>query len=371
MEISTAVDKFKEKYAGRRLKKGYQVFSPAPKDIWKDLVKDDDRALIFQTSQWMDCLSLDGHYKDCSRLYEYSRGKRILLPLVRRCGFPNRFSMLSSLPHGWGMGGPILTAPAGHDELMLMLDDLRSLNYSRLSIRQNPLMVDPFKMQEEFFDTSIEHISHILDLRDGFDHFWSKTLSCDTRTKIRKVEKSSVIIEIDKSENAITSYYKLYMRWLDNRAKERKIPRFIGEMSGKWREPKSKFLAVKKILGEKCQVWIAKLDQQPIVAAILLINGSHAFCWRTCNDRQFLRGLPANYLLQKFMIEESCNSGCRYYHLGESGGVQSLMHFKERFGAVGFRCKEYYLERLPLTTIQQSLTRVSGKLETVLLRNHA
>ncbi len=66
----------------------------------------------------------------------------------------------------------------------------------------------------------------------------------------------------------------------------------------------------------------------------------------------------ANDLIQKLAIEDACLSGCRYYHLGESGGSASLAHYKERFGAVPYAYNEYRLETFPLTRLDQGLRKV-------------
>ena len=68
-------------------------------------------------------------------------------------------------------------------------------------------------------------------------------------------------------------------------------------------------------------------------------------------DKELAGPVFANDLLLSMSIEDACRSGCRYYHLGESGLSTGLAHYKERFGAAPFRYAEYCLERLPVTAI--------------------
>jgi len=346
----------------------FRVHSPAPRDAWDELAINDDKAMVFQTPRWMDAITFEGHHMDCSRLYEFPGGEKVLLPLVCTSGMFGRQTMLSSLPHGWGTGGPLFSSSFDTEKVRLMIDDLRSLDCLRLNIRPNPLTAAMWHAVEGHFDVSVKHVSHIIDLHGGFDHFWTKTLSTATRTKIRRAEKSPLVINRELGGKAIPSFYHLYMQWLDNRSQERGMPDFISRFTGRRREPESKFQAVGRVLGDKCQVWTASLERQPVAAAIFFIQGPHAVIWRSYSDKNLFNGLPVNYLLQKSLIEEACRSGCQFYHMEESGGVRTLMHFKEQFGAVGYPYKEYYLERFSFTAVQQGISMLGGKMENHLLR---
>ena len=81
-------------------------------------------------------------------------------------------------------------------------------------------------------------------------------------------------------------------------------------------------------------------------------------------DRELAAPTRANFLLHRLAIEDACVSGCRAYHMGESGTSSGLARFKEEFGAVPHRYAEYQLERLPLTaadrTIRSGAKRVVG-----------
>jgi hypothetical protein len=49
----------------------------------------------------------------------------------------------------------------------------------------------------------------------------------------------------------------------------------------------------------------------------------------------------ANDILMKLAIEEACVEGCRWFHMGESSGVGSLIRWKERFGARPMMYEEF------------------------------
>src|SRR5205085_11481163 len=102
----------------------------------------------------------------------------------------------------------------------------------------------------------------------------------------------------------------------------------------------------------------AFVDGSPAAALILLIQGETAHSWRGYSDRDVAGTSRANDLLQSAAIEDACRAGCRYYHMGESSNVASLMHFKERFGARAVSYAQYRLETLPFSRIEQ----VSGSI---------
>ena len=77
---------------------GWHVTSPAPRDVWADLVESDRDALVDQTPAWVDCVCATGTYEDASCLYESSTGRRLVLPVVRRRHLPTPLTTQASLP---------------------------------------------------------------------------------------------------------------------------------------------------------------------------------------------------------------------------------------------------------------------------------
>jgi hypothetical protein len=110
-------------------------------------------------------------------------------------------------------------------------------------------------------------------------------------------------------------------------------------------------------------------EGQPIAAAILLVQGKNATYLRGTSLRAEASLVRANDLLQSIMIGAACRAGCRYYHMGASAGVESLMRFKSRFGAVPTPLNNYSIERLPVTRFGQMRTNLFKLVETQLLRS--
>jgi hypothetical protein len=79
-------------------------------------------------------------------------------------------------------------------------------------------------------------------------------------------------------------------------------------------------------------------------------------------DAELAGPTRANYLLHQYAIREACETGCRYYHFGETGRSSSLAFFKTRFGADAHAYSEYRLERLPLTPVDRRLRGIAKRL---------
>jgi hypothetical protein len=167
----------------------------------------------------------------------------------------------------------------------------------------------------------------------------------------------------DLNGDQLPVFYGLYMQWIDDRARARGVPIRLARFLGKVREPYERLERVKGHLGEACQLWVASLEDEPVAASLLLIQGGHAFYWRNAHASKLSGPTRANSLLQRLMIEEACRQGCRYYHMGESGGKDSLKHYKEKFGAVEYMYNEYYYEKLPLSKWERAFQGLQMTLE--------
>jgi hypothetical protein len=114
-------------------------------------------------------------------------------------------------------------------------------------------------------------------------------------------------------------------------------------------------------LGDACRIWVAWLDREP-AAAILVLQGANVNDARGAMNKELAAPTCANHLIQSLAIEEACSSGCRYYHMGETGPSASLAHYKSSFGAQPYPYAEYRLERLPITSINSRLFGLTKRL---------
>jgi hypothetical protein len=302
---------------------------------------------------------------DASRLYTSSDGRRMILPLLRQ-GAWTRACRYASLPHGLGYAGLLTDVAIGEDDIRVVMDDLRRLPGLQVKVRTGPLQDAWRSVAPEGYEAS-EHVTHVADISLGFEHMWNNAFKGPVRTKIRKAERCGLDIECDTTGTSIAVFYDLYEQWLAERAERRGIPHALAMRLGRRAEPRRKFECVARILGPDCQVWIASLDGRPIASHIQLTYGAHSTYWRGYSLREEAGRTRATYLLQSRMIEDACARGCRTYDMGESGGVESLVQFKARFGAEPQTYSELFHERIPLSRLGDAFDAARSRVERLIV----
>jgi hypothetical protein len=176
-------------------------------------------------------------------------------------------------------------------------------------------------------------------------------------------------VESGNNDQLLGAFYDIYMRWCEGRGRKRNIPASVARLAGRRREPFWKFANGAQAMGDAFKVYVASRGARPVAASILLIAANSAAYWRGVSDMEFSGPVAANDFLQKHMIEQACKSGCSYYHMGESGGVASLMQFKESYGARAHHYSEFVCERLPILAALRSVERAYGRVADLLLRS--
>jgi Acetyltransferase (GNAT) domain len=327
---------------------GLHVTSPAPRDVWQRLVDADRDAFASQTPQWFDALRAYGGWEDASRLYRFEDGQTAVLPMVRHTRRVAPLAIEASPPAQWGTGGAVVSTPLTRTQLAAIAADLLRSPALRVSVRPSPLLADVWTVAASCGMTAVPRRVHVLALDGGFDQVWSRA-SPKVRQNLRRAERTGLAVERATGSRLMPEFYALYEGWVERRAGDTHVPLRVARWLA---EPRRKFELVGSHLDDRCRVWIARLDERPVAAVIALVHGSQAVYWRGYSDLALTRPTRANDLLQRLAIEDACDAGCRFYHMGESGGVASLAAFKERFGARPYDYAEYHAERLPLTASQ-------------------
>ena len=333
--------------AGARVPAGLRVTSPAPRGAWRELLQADPDALVTQSPEWLDALCADGSYEDASRLYETDRGTRLLLPLVRRIGWPRGLAPLASMPHAWGMGGLVTEGRAGQEEVAAVVADLASGSALRTSIRPNPLHDDDWHHARFRGAVAIPRRAHVVDLDGGPEQIWKRFRS-SARRAVRKAERSGLEIECDTSGRLLPVFHRLLQLSIERWAGQQHEPVALARWRARRRDPLEKFEQWAAALGDEMRVWVAWKNGSP-AASIIVLQAANASDTRGAMDKRLAGPTSANDLLQWLAIQDASRSGCRWYHLGESGGSRGVARFKEKWGARPVPYAEYRFERLPLT----------------------
>jgi lipid II:glycine glycyltransferase (peptidoglycan interpeptide bridge formation enzyme) len=188
-----------------------------------------------------------------------------------------------------------------------------------------------------------ERLAHVLDLAGGFERVFEERFKSRARTAVRRAERAGVRAEVDTSGRLVPVFYSLYRKSIRRWARRTRLPGWIHNRVAEARDPVEKFTAHAAALGDSCRIWVAYVGDRPAAALICLVQGPSASYWRGCIDDKLSSTTRASHLLQKLAIEDACRSGCRVYHMGETGAVASLAQFKEGFGALPYRYEEFRL----------------------------
>ncbi len=312
----------------------------------------DPEALPYQSPQWIEAACAATGSANVSRTYTSPDGKEHVLPLLLKRRFLKAFSSASSMPSAWGMGGLIGNAPATTELVRAVFDDLRQLGLQSISIRPNPRQAEIWAEARPASFAAKCRRAHVLDLRQGFEHVWLHEFDGRTRNHVRKAERRGVTTEFDTSGKLLPIFYALFDKSLERWAEAQNEPVWLARWRGHRRDPLEKLQTIARHMGKMCRIGVAYLEGEP-AAAMMVLEAGNANYSRAVMDQALVRNLGINELLQSQAIQHAAETGCNFYHMGESGNSETLSRFKEKFGAKPVKYAEYRFERLPVSRIDQ------------------
>ena len=277
------------------------VLTPAPKSAWKSITESSAEATCFQSPEWLDAACEVGNFEDASRLYEYSDGRRLVLPMLREPSPIPGLTAEWSMPSGWGYGGPVSSGRLRSEDVATVLRDVVARNAGRTIIRPGP-DTDALWAQAPA-RLRLPRLVHVADLADGFANLWTKRFASAMRNQVRKAEKRGVEIEWDTTTRLLGVHYDLYLRWTRRRARERNVPASAALRLAKRRDPLEMYEAVARRFGDRCWVGVAWKEREPAASLVMLWNGVHAHYWRGASDRERASRSYASHLLLGRAIE--------------------------------------------------------------------
>jgi hypothetical protein len=332
-----------------------RAISPIPREAWSRVLAADPGAMAFHLPEWVDCVCAVSGWHDTGRLYRTDEGRELVLPMVCRPARPHPLTVRASLPPGWGTGGILAPGGVRPDEVDMVLEDLVADRALRTSLRPSFRAAHNWPASPPGV-VPVPRTVHVLDLDGGMDAIWSQRWSKNTRGNMRnaerRAERAGMTVESGSSPELVERFYDLYLRWLDRRARERNLPPALVRGRGKRAEPLAKFHAVAAALPDACRIFVAGVRGRTLATVIVLLHREVCVYWRGFSDVEVAGPLRANQILLLRSIEQACEAGCRYYEMGESGGVASLEQFKTRVGAEPHPLTEYRLERTLLTRLR-------------------
>jgi Acetyltransferase (GNAT) domain len=334
----------------------------AARGVWNRVLANDPDATISQTPTWMDCLCASGGWRDVTRAYLADDGRELVLPLAgwRRSG--RVAAVAASMPFGWGTGGLLgLQGRPSAADVAAVVADLARERSVRTTLRPGPAMEHEWAAGVPEHVRRTRHMSQSIELADGFSAVSSR-FSSSARRNVRKAERGPVTVEWDEGGRLVSVFDALYRTSVARWAERQHEPRALAQWRARRRDPPSKFQLVAERLGAACRIGIARRSGVPAAAIIVLMHGEHSTYWRGAMDQTLATGTGANELLHCNAIEDACQAGRRWYHMGDSAPGSSLAEFKRRLGAQEEHYTGYRLERWPLSAAEERVRTVVKRL---------
>lgn len=326
---------------------GAVVTSPVPRGVWASLLRSDPGAIVTQSLAWRDAVQAEGRYRDVSRLYEFSSGRRIVLPLARRRLGSAWTATTASWPRAWGVCGPICQdGQASVAEAAAVLADLAGSSVAA-EIQLHQGASGAWRSAARGYQVH-ERAGHVLDLAGGFGEVWSHRFRGTARTAVRKAERAGLEVEVDRSGQALEVFFALYEKSIHRWAAMQHEPVALTRWRTIRATPPRMLAAVSASFGTDCEIWVARAHGTPAAAIVVLRAGPNAKYWRGAMDKELATPVRANEYLHSLAIEAACRDGCRYYEMGQSRPGSPLAAFKEKLGATMTPGYTLRSERIPL-----------------------
>jgi CelD/BcsL family acetyltransferase involved in cellulose biosynthesis len=342
-----------------------RIVSPAPRAMWRELLRHDPYAVPTQTPEWTNWLCRTRGCSDASRLYEFPDGRSLLLPLLGRGRVGLRITE-ESMPYGLGYGGPLV--PGGQPtegEVSAILADLTRRPVLRAVLRPNPLTAAPWAAAAPPGTVQVPCLAHVLDLEGGFEQVWEKRYRPGARRDVRHGAKKGLDVREGLDSGVVEAFAELNRQAVERWAKQRNQPLWLARLVDRRRGRVGQLASAVTLLGPMLGAWSAWLDGQPVAVNVTVRFGGQVYGWLTAVDKEVANRTQAGALLQSLAIEDACRAGARWFHLGESDPRSGVATFKERFGARPVVYTALAFERLPLTAADRRLRAGLGRVTTL------
>jgi hypothetical protein len=202
----------------------------------------------------------------------------------------------------------------------------------------------------------------MLDLTGGFSEVWTHRFRGTARTAVRKAERSSLEVEVNRTGQLLAVFCDLYEKSIEHWSARQHEPLRLTRWRTLRATPPKMVAAVSQRFGKDCGIWVARSKGIPVAAIIVLQSGTQAKYWRAAMDQELATPVRANDLLHSLAIEQACRDGCRYYDMGHSRPGSPLAAFKEKLGATWQPSYRLRAERIPLQAVDRVSRNVTKRM---------
>jgi Acetyltransferase (GNAT) domain len=338
-----------EARARPRLDAVVEMISPAPRDIWRGVLRDDPGATALQTPEYLDAVVTGTGATDASRFYQLREGRQLVLPLVRRRSALGRHRD-DGYPGEYGDGGMLATGGLLTDDVRAVLQNLSGESL-RLWIRGIHQTGEQWSAGALPGVTEQRRRVEVLDLGSrsvgDLDAIRTTRLTEEARELRRRAAGLGVEVEQDTTGRLIPVVDDIY------RARRR----------ARRAEPDLRIADVAARMGRACRVFVAWRCGRPVAASIMLVHGQHATVWHTIGVGEPAAPAGTDLLLRATAIEDAARSGCRDIGLGPAGDGPDLSGRTGLIGAAFRSVVDLRMEPAGLARLRAARARAEGVLE--------
>jgi len=286
-------------------------------DAWVRLRERDPYATVFHAPGWLSALTEAWPYYRMEWL-TCVREQTLLgaMPTIvaRRYGVDQRLSLPYGVP-----GTPL----AENDDVRRTLltawwEAARAPRVVRAHVSFHLPPGQPGLPQWPGSATTRAEPGHLLDLRPGFDHIWSKLFDGDIRRARARAEREGMTVVVGRDADAV--------RDLDGLYREQ-----AAEWTNHTRFPESFLPAVVAGLPENALIFRAMAGGVALAAQLVLFDERTAWSFLAPNSTEGRERL-APTVVYTHAIETMAARGFHWYHFGGSRGHRPLEKFKESLG---------------------------------------
>ncbi|TVQ70258.1 MAG: GNAT family N-acetyltransferase [Balneolaceae bacterium] len=311
------------------------MIEPAGWDDWHDIYQKAPLAAFFQSPDWSGIWEryTDGKFQPSPLLTTLPSGRQVLVPATRQrlpFGLGHTWHMAPAGTYGGWLpvpDGDSNASPLSSEDARVLLQELRRYCGS-MTFRWYPLITDTAVPDLSGQGIEIQSDrSYLLDTSVGAEALHSLLYKTDgnMRREIAKARRSGIRVRRADSRSDWTAYHKLYLQGI-----------------GRWSNPpqhtyRQTFFDQLADMPDKCELWLAELDNLPVAGAVLVYGKDHVAYWHGAFDYEQRALRPVNLLLAT-IIESVPKQGYRWFDFNPSMGLRGVEHFKSRFGGRPYNC---------------------------------
>lgn len=284
-------------------------------EVWNKICSTSKLATFFHTSAWANALEASfPHWSPRPIALEFSDGNQMVVPLMQwKRWIPIGYYGESMLPGVYG--GPVFMRAPTAEHWRVLWSAVNQ--FSNIIIFGNPLLpqVGSPSAKKRVISTQV------LDLEPGIDRIL-KSFRKGHKADLKAARRKGVEIKLASSIQEVDAYFEVYqnalVRW--------------GEKAGGF-YPRQLFYNLFRLpeYGGAVKLWLAVYQGRVIAGAWLFYHNDHAVYWHGAVHSKYMSCHPVHLLITA-AIEESSQSGFRWFDFNPSGGLKGVEHFKSGFG---------------------------------------